>query len=435
MPFTDAQVRRVIADTEIGGGAGYETDISGPADANVTVTSRAGLERHCGDAGKVIWIPGDVQIELTSTLAVRATIASDRGIDGSDGALIYTTQRGKTSAAWDGGIGRGLIHCYGTGRLTGLRLRGPYHNHYPNPEYPGYIPLDSGTPAERTRKREQRYARGVNIHSSGVEIDNIEIYGWPNQAINIGSARNAYSPYIHHIDGHDCMMVAAGYVVDVVRGTPRIEKCYFNAARHAVDGFGHENCGYVLESSVFGPSTYSHAVDMHCLGENGFSGNTDPNSPTWGLRGGGRMEIRDNVFLYRQDIRGNNQECIVIRGVPKDKCLVERNRFMHPVPPDRNPGNKSPGYAWRQVNVYSSTWGSVRLDAHGYTPNFIRRDNQFRQTSIRLPSNTRPPAGDTDTRRPLHHERDRNRAWSGSMREIETSLERVRHSISVDAEQ
>lgn len=435
MTFTDAQVRRRLENSEVGGGSLYQHDIRGPADANVTITSRSEFEAHCTDAGKVIWIPGHAQIELPSAVTIRATIASDRGIGGSDGALLYTTERGKDSQSWDGGVGRGLLQLRDNARLTGIQLRGPYHDHYPSREYPGYIPLDTGTAEQRRRKRERRYARGITVHSSSVEIDNCELYGWPNQAINIGTSRNGYSPHIHHIDGHDCMMVGAGYVVDVVRGCPRIEHSYFNATRHAVDGFGHEDCGYILESSVFGPATYSHAVDMHCLAENGFPDNTDPSSATWGLRAGGTMEIRDNVFLYVTDIRGRKQECIVIRGVPKDQCLIEGNRFMHPEPPEKNPGNESPGNAWRQVNVHSNTWGRVALDANGYTSNFVRGDNTFGMTTIAMPTHSRNGEISPGPNHPpgsSPHHKDRNRAWSGSIRDIEQSLDQLRRSLSSD---
>lgn len=389
--FSNEEILRTLSRTEIGGGLGYdEHEIEGPDDANVTVRSSAEFLEHAGDADTVIWIPGDERIEVDRALTLRATVASDRGLGGSPGALLYTTERGASSQAWDGGTGRGLIQARGRGALLGLRYRGPYHDHYDDPRYPGYIPLDSGSDSTRKAKRKARYARGVKVHSSDVEIANVEIFGWPNQAIHMGAARSApYSPHIHHIYGHDCMMVGAGYVVDVIRGYPTIEKSYFDSARHAIDGFGHENCGYELDSNVFGPSTVSHAVDMHCLGENGYRANDNPSSSTWRARAGDRMEITNNTFLYRQDIDGKDQECVVIRGVPKDECLVENNRFMHLEPPALNPGNTSPGYAWRQVNVSLSGW-DVETDRNGYTPNFTRRNNHFGLERITLPDGVEP---------------------------------------------
>ena len=365
------QVLETLEGSDVGA---YQEPAITRDDADVVATSESRFRSHCDDAGKVVWIPGNESIELTQTATVRATIASDRSKlsagspgSGSSGALLWTRERGKNSHAWDGGNGRGLLQLRGSGRLTGLRYRGPYYSHYSNSEYPGYIPLDSGDASERQRKREQRYARGAKVHSSNVEIDNCEVYGWPVSAIQMGSrGSGAYSPDIHHIYGHDCMMVGFGYVVDVMRGHPHIHHSYFNATRHSIDGFGYANGGYKLEDCVFGPSTYSHAVDMHALAENGYSGN-------W--TAGGRMEIRRNTFLYRKDIRGRNQECVVIRGEPSDRCLVENNRFAHPEPPAKNPGNSSPGYAWRQVNVQNAS--SVSTDSNGYTRNFIRRNNEF----------------------------------------------------------
>lgn len=371
--FTNQEILAALQLSEIGGGELYDHDVT-ESDADVVVTSKSGFTSNCGDAGKVVWIPGDESINLSGwSGTVRATIASDRGINGSNGALLYTTDKGESSHAWDGGHGRGVLHFRGSGRMTGLRYRGPYHDYYDDDRYPGYIPLDSGSSSERRRKRAQRYARGMKTYSSNVEIDNCEIYGWPNSAIQMGSAGSyGGDPHIHHIYGHDCMMVGFGYVVDVLRGNPTIEKSYFNAARHAVDGFGHEDCGYVLRDCVFGPSTYSHAVDMHCLSENGYSSNTSKSSKTWRGRAGGRMEIKNNTFCFRKDITGSNQEAVVIRGVPKDECVIENNRFMHPPQPSRNPGS-SQGDAWRQSNLSSF---NVSPDSRGYV-NFSYKNNQF----------------------------------------------------------
>lgn len=383
--FSNAEVLEALRGSEIGGGRGYEQEITSRSEADVIVRSASQFYDNAPDSNKVIWIPPSERIEISKATTVRAKIAS-LSPDGSRGALLYTREHGSSSEAWDGGIGRGLLHVRGNGALMGLRYRGPYHDYYDNSAYPGYIPLDSGNAKERASKRATRYARGMKLYGDNVEVANCEIFGWPNQAIQMGSRRNyGGDPHIHHNYGHDCMMVGFGYVVDVLRGYPKIEKNYFDAARHAVDGFGHEDCGYELVDNVFGPSTYSHAVDMHCLSENGYSSNTNKSSATWRGRAGGRMEIRNNTFLFLEDITGSNQEGIVIRGVPKDVCLIDGNRFLHSGPPSRNPGS-SQGDAWRQSNLSEF---DVSTDSKGYV-NFTYRDNDFDLRSIVLPDGTTP---------------------------------------------
>lgn len=373
MPYTNEEILSALRHSEIAGGEQYDSGIT-REDADVVVTSASEFKRHCDDSGKVVWIPGNESIDLSSwSGTVRATIASDRSSVTGSGALVYTTSHGHDSSAYRGGAGIGVLQMRGSGALTGLRYRGPYHDYYDDDRYPGYIPLDSGDASERAAKRRERSARGMKIHSSDVEIENCEIWGWPNQAIQMGS-RGSYGgdPHIHHNYIHDCMMVGFGYGVSVLRGHPLVEYCYFDATRHSIDGFGHEDAGYTLENCVFGPSTYSHAVDMHCLSENGYSDNHDKSSSTWRGRAGGRMEIRRNTFCFEEDIRGNGQEAVTIRGVPEDVCLIENNRFMHESRPSYNPGS-SQGDAWRQHNLPAF---DVDTDSEGYA-NFEYRDNQF----------------------------------------------------------
>ncbi|WP_122090715.1 hypothetical protein [Halalkalicoccus subterraneus] len=358
--FTNDRVLECLEGRPIGGGVGHHADI-GLADADVTVETRSAFFDALNSSADVIGIPGTARIDLSGedlTLSGQ-TIVSDRGIDGSPGALLYTTDHGHDSPAWDGGSnGRGLITMDGGSRLSGVRLRGPYHDYYDDPEYPGYIPLDSGNTSERRQAREGRYARGLRILADDVEVDNCEIYGWPNQAIAIGTSSNAVSPSIHHIYGHDCMMVGAGYVIDVFNGHPTIEMSYFNATRHAIAGFGHPTCGYTLEDSVFGPTTYSHAVDMHCLAENGYGDD---------LTAGGRVEVRRCTFAFTHSIRDYDCQAIAFRGYPDDVYITENNRFLHDVDPDfENPANTSgQPVPYRQVNV-GSGWHDWQSSGNQY---------------------------------------------------------------------
>jgi hypothetical protein len=351
--LTNAEILLACAGTPIGGGLGYTQSIR-LADADRIVSSRREFDRELNSGSDVIGVAGDARIDLTGrdlTLS-GTTLVSDRGRDGSSGGLLYTTDHGEDSPAWDGGShGRGLITMRGDSRISGVRIRGPYHDYYDNPAYPGYIPLDSGGPSERRRKRARRYARGIRILSDSAHVENCELYGWPNQAINIGSSSSAPSPTIEGVYGHDCMMVGFGYVVSTIRGHPRISDCYFNATRHSVDGFGHPDCGYTLENSVFGPSTYSHAVDMHCLAENGYDGD---------LTAGGRVNVRRCTFAFTHNIRDRWAQAIAFRGYPEDRYVTENCWFAHEIEgeePAENVANT--GYQpvpYRQVNVGSGSY-------------------------------------------------------------------------------
>lgn len=348
--YTNERILECLRGREIGGGEGYTCDVR-LADADVVVSSRSEFLSALAGSADVIGIAGSARIDLSGrdfTLNGR-TIVSDRGIDGSPGGLLYTTDHGDDSPVWDGGSsGRGFITMRGDSRISGVRLRGPFHDYYDDPRYPGYVPLDSGSATERRRQREARYARGIRILTNDAEVDNCEIYGWSNQAINIGSAGTAYSPHLHHLYVHDCMMAGFGYGISIIRGMPEIEKCYFNATRHSVDGFGYDDCGYTLEDCVFGPSTSSHAVDMHCLSENGFSGD---------LTAGLRVEVRRCTFTFTHSIHDRWAQAIAFRGYPEDRYVVENTRFVHPVDGDEpveNVANSSyEPVPYRQVNVGS----------------------------------------------------------------------------------
>ncbi|ADJ14026.1 hypothetical protein [Halalkalicoccus jeotgali] len=256
--------------------------------------------------------------------------------------------------------------------------------------------------SERRRKREGRYARGIRILTDDAEVDNCEIYGWPNQAISIGASSTVVSPHIHHIYGHDCMMVGAGYVIDVINGHPTIELSYFNATRHSVNGFGYPTCGYTLEDCLFGPTTYSRAVDMHCLAENG--GGDD-------LTAGGRVEVRRCTFAFTHSIKDNNCQAIAFRGYPDDEYVTENNRFLHDIEPGfENPANTSyQPVPYRQINLGSGTWSG-----------WYASDNQYgvsetHESGVGAPVNLDDPMDG----KPLLSE-ERRRALRAALRSLES---------------
>lgn len=361
--FTNDEILEQLRNYEIAGGKGYQADVS-LEDADTVVADRDSLIDALEGEATTIGIEGDSEIDLSGDDLVLSgqTIVSDRGEGDSEGALLYTTDHGEDSSAWDGGTNsRGLITMRNDSRISGIRLRGPYHDHYGNSEYPGYVPLEDGDSfEERQAMRRERYARGISILSDNAEVDNCEIYGWPVQAIAVGTSSTVVSPSIHHIYGHDCMMNGAGYVIDVFNGHPTIESSYFNAARHSINGFGHTECGYTVEDCLFGPSTVSHAIDMHSLAENGFGDD---------LTAGNRTEVRRCTFAFTHNIDGENMQAIAFRGYPEDKYLTENCWFFHDADGDGaienvgNSGNEPVPY--RQVNI-GNRWQDWYVSGNHY---------------------------------------------------------------------
>ena len=392
--LSDRQIQHALRYSEIGGGIPYQRKLT-ERDADRTVRTKAQfLEAVSGTTPRIVWVPHDVAIDLSgeSFRATNKVIASDRGQNGSSGGLLYSTTKGINSASMNGGIKGGLMHLSGTSRLTGIRYRGPTHNYWSNPLHPGYLPYPPGDAAERRAFYNANHARGVKVHSDRVEIDNCEIWGWASAAIHIGSGSTAYDPEIHHNHIHDNMMTSAGYGVDIVKGRPWVHHNYFNAHRHAVDGFGFRECSFVVEDNVFGPSCSSHQVDMHGLHNNFSSARTNGtrSSEWWHGQAGGNMIVRRNTFMLTHVIpdatfdRGRPTWAVSIRGEPWPRngsgIVIEKNRFAHNGPQSRNYGQRSfpnPAAYNQQVRRGGDQSFSPPTNARNFTANYLERDNQY----------------------------------------------------------
>ncbi|MDL5361338.1 hypothetical protein [Halalkalicoccus sp. NIPERK01] len=376
--YTDQWIREeLLPRSEIGGGEGYEpANRVHRTDADVVVRTGDELADILDSRTEgVVWVPDDVELDLaphTYHLRGETVLASDRGLDGSPGAKLFTREKGVRSHAWAGGGATGVFHVHDDARLTALRLIGPQIDYFDNPRMPGYIPFPpQDTYAERKAQvYSPNRARGMVVYDSGVEIDNIELAGWANQGMYLGAREwSAGTPSIHHIDGHNCMKTSAGYVIDVVRGHPTITDSYFNAARHPLCGFGHEDGGYTLENCLFGPTFSSHILDMHRVGNN-MSGSDDPEHREWKYRAGGRIDVRRCTFVEThippasEGINfspGRLNPVASIRGVPKEGVRIERCHIPHESPED----------AFAQSGV-----PAAYQDENGYC-NFSWTDNQY----------------------------------------------------------
>lgn len=119
--FTNHRIHEALDGRPIAGGNGYHADIS-LDDADVIVTDQDALASALTSSADVIGIEGHTRIDLSGRDYELAdqTIVSDRGIDGSPGALLYTTDQGAESLNLDAPLaGKPLVD---EERRRGLRI-------------------------------------------------------------------------------------------------------------------------------------------------------------------------------------------------------------------------------------------------------------------------------------------------------------------------
>lgn len=314
-------------DTEIGGGDGYDRIVSS-ADADVVVSTRDGLLDAFDSVtdGDVVYVDDDAEIDLSErriTIPAGITLASGRGRDGSDGALITCDRR--TSR---------LFQIYDDDvRITGLRFRGPEIGYY--------------DPAGSAWDHNSLVLRAYG----GCEIDNCEIYGWPHAGIGVGedgTSSTASDAHVHHCSIHDNMMSSLGYGIVVYRGEPLIEYNYFNGNRHSIGADGASGCSYEARYNIQGPDGLIFGFEMH--------------SP-----GGEQITIHHNTFQYVETRNGNVARGVAIRGTPSEGTTIENNWFYNLTDPgndryaDGSPvvqyDNDAGGTEWDNVSLSNNYYG------------------------------------------------------------------------------
>ena len=253
--------------------------------------------------GDIVYVPGGESIALGSNsynVPDGVTLASNRGVNGSAGALLSTN--------YEPGE---LIRLHGSARLTGVRLKGPH----PGDDWSG-----------------SSSAGGAETLGAG-EIDNCDVWGFSHHGIQADSGDGAH---IHHNVIRENNKSGLGYGVAATSGTPVIEYNYFNYNRHSV-ATGGDNPGYVLRYNHFGPQEVMHNIDAH--------------HPA-----GVRYDIHNNVVeTVRREWDDNLNHSIDIRGVPDDVAMIRDNWFFNDNAPDPNGPPDSGGQTIVQENVSSWT--------------------------------------------------------------------------------
>lgn len=254
--------------------------------------------------GEVIFIPGSAIIECTERVYVESmvleipegvTLASDRGRDGSHGAMI-TSETLET---------RPLIRPLGPGvRITGLRLAGPNarrsleHHHRSFAEGRGHdyyyrFPISNA----------------IQTREPSLTVDNCELAGWSHAAIHLveGTGHQVHHNFIHH---NQYQGLGYGVSHDVAHSL--IERNLFNHNRHSIAGTGKPGCGYVARHNVEQGTSLSHCFDMH--------GGRDRKDGT--DTAGTDLAFSHNTFWCWKT-------AIKIRGVSEKPIRVANNWFAH----------------------------------------------------------------------------------------------------------
>lgn len=280
----------------IGGGSGYNALLTPDnAEGYVTATTFDELSQYVNAGQKFIYIPGSVTISVPNaknSLHIQdgQTIFSDRGRNGSNGALLTTSYLNDEDNDYP------VFEMESNSRVTGLRIQGP-----------------SGETTTINKTIGIQFVPG----SSNIEVDNNEIFNWPWAGVSV---KTSIDNKVHHNFIHDNIRSELGYGIVVQNGNAQAEiSCNtFNANRHSIAGSGNDGEGYNAHDNLVlpgGERGAHHQFDMHM-------GNQQ--------HGGKYVIANDNIFDYGY-YGTSNRGSIYIRGVPTDGPItVTGNLFTQP---------------------------------------------------------------------------------------------------------
>ena len=241
--------------------------------------------------GDTVHVDGSAEIDLTGLRKIAippgVTLASDRGTDGSPGALLYNTELGTARETW------AQFTMSGSGsRITGLRLRGP-------------------DPEIRTGAYEYTNADGIKAtDASDPLIDNNELSGWSHAAVSLADTLEGRvrGNHVHHN-----RRTGLGYGIVLEGDTSAVvEDNRFEHNRHAIAATGLRTQRYEARFNVVTNNPTGHSFDMH--GEHEALKNDEPYA-------GDVIHIGNNSF------GDTTQKAVVIRGRPATVAKVTGNCF------------------------------------------------------------------------------------------------------------
>jgi len=269
----------------MGGGSGYGNIVTrDDADAVAQNATELSNVLSSASSGDIVFVPGDVTIDTggrSMDVPSGVTLASNRGENGSDGALLHTDETPQI-----------MLRPKANARVTGLRLRGRSPGQ--TVTYSDGIWFDSPTYAMR-------------LDGRNVEVDNCAVWGWPDRAVSVEHS----GAHIHHNYIFDNNGQGLGYGV-AAAAECLIEYNYFHNNRHSVT-CAYDAPGYTARYNHFSPVSVMHICDIHdpFQGDTTIESNIIQNgqSRTWdnpaaeGIAGysggfnGGSLSVMDNWFF------------------------------------------------------------------------------------------------------------------------------------------
>ena len=295
----------------IGGGQGYRNVIT-KGDIQVRTVDELAAALKTVQSGQTVFIPGSTELDCTDVIFAEdfhidvpsgVTLAGDRGLQGSPGALIYS----------DAFATKPLIRILGPNvRITGLRLRGP------DPKRRLEHHKRSFNPDRGDDKQQHEYyyrlpvSQGIRTDSDNLEVDNCELSGWSHVAVFLSAGRGHR---IHHNFIHHNQLNGLGYGIShgYEAASSLIECNLFNFNRHSIAGTGAPGNSYEARNNIELGESLSHNFDMH--------GGRDRKDGT--EIAGDLIRVHHNTFL------GSKVRAVVIRGIPREEARIDHNWFAH----------------------------------------------------------------------------------------------------------
>jgi hypothetical protein len=252
-------------------------------------------------SGDIIWIPGTASFALGSKKSVKAGVilASDRGQDGSKGALLTAS----TSAF---SVGDDVT-------FSGLRI--------------------IAASSMRTSSGSGIDAIGVR----GLEVENCEIGNFGYWCVNLKDESMAWdSPnrhYIHHSLIYGAQKSGYGYGVEIWNTSAYIEACILINCRHLIASQRTQSYNTILSNYeaayniafetwyLHSTGSWMHNVQFDQHGGNDSTSWGNPESPSTSQWAGGTLKIHHNSFHDN----GPDHANVGIRGIPKNSIDVYNN--------------------------------------------------------------------------------------------------------------
>ncbi len=262
--------------------------------------------------GEIIYLNPDSTYNLAYVAPVKlpqgVIIISNRGENGSDGALIFSNKYDTNP----------LFETDGDDiKIIGLRIKGPDGNVVNEVEVEKILGrFRKNNPGKKPNLNSiQTYgisnSQGIRINHKNVVVENCEIFNWSHAGIYVGNnglATIKYN-YVHHNQRK-----GLGYGV-MVEGYAYIKANIFDYNRHAIAGSGIPGSGYMAEYNIAleNSTNQGHIFDMH--------GGTDRKDGT--NIAGDAITIKNNLLYVKE-----NRAAIKIRGVSSSNSVISKNKIV-----------------------------------------------------------------------------------------------------------